>query len=156
MEALGAAGAIVGIIDVVARSIFTLAEIRRQFKDAELTICLLSGQLTAVQVAVKQIQGLLNSDRESHYLLTLNLDVSIKCCKLLIEKIDEQLQNVSRKDGENHTTFGNRAKMVLESKGIEECLTRLDRQINALNLIITTLNRYVPWPFHLSPPLIKR
>jgi hypothetical protein len=140
MEALGAVGAIVGLIDVATRSILALADLRRQFKDADMTITLLSGQIIAVRSALTQIQTLWSPDRESYYLSVLNLDISLKCCELLLEKLDEQLQHVNRREDEDHATFTKRARVVLESKGTEECLTRLDRQINALNLMVTTLN----------------
>ncbi|RMZ74774.1 hypothetical protein DV736_g6716, partial [Chaetothyriales sp. CBS 134916] len=68
----------------------------------------------------------------------MNMDVSTNSCNL-IRVLDEQIFKPDYSENEK-STFVSRVKMVLDSKGIEECLTRLDRQMSALNLTVTAYN----------------
>ncbi|ERF71663.1 hypothetical protein EPUS_00652 [Endocarpon pusillum Z07020] len=140
MEVIGTAGAIVSIIDVVTRSISTLADFGKRIKAANLTLTMLLGQLGTVRTALDQVLALIKEglkDQEQHYLLVMNLGDTIKCCNLLVRLIDEQVSNLEYNEN-NLLDFESKINLVLESKGTEQCLTQLDRQINALNLLITT------------------
>lgn len=141
MEVIGAVGAIVGITDVATRSISTLAEVRKRYKQANMTVELLSGQLVAINTALNQIHHLIEESLQDdqHYQLVMNMDIAINSCNLLIRVLDEHISKLEY-DEDEKMTFESRVKVILESKGTEECLTRLDRQMTALNLIITAYN----------------
>ena len=156
MEAIGLAGAVLGIIDVVTRCISGLAELRRKFKEANLTVEALSGQLATVRAALTQIHGLINerlTNDSQHYQLVIDLELAIKCCALLIGLIDEQVSKLDAGDAEA-LDFQSKVKIMLESKGTEDCLNRLDRQTSALNPLLTAFNRcvqpHVPNDGHLK------
>lgn len=138
MEVVGLVGAVLGIIDVTTRCISSLTEIRQRFSSANVTVELLSGQLVTVKAALGQIHDLINEsiDDEHHYQLTLDLSVGINCCNLLIRVLEEQITKLQYSDADE-LSFNSKVVLLLESKGTEECLARLDRQINALNLLIT-------------------
>ena len=147
MEAFGTAAAIVGVIDVVARSILKLAEIRERYKSVELIVELLSGQLSTVKAALEQIDEFLSSalqDHEQHYQLVMSLDVAIRCCDSLVRLIDKQLSDLMYDKG-NAMLKRSKIGLALNSKGMDECMTMLDRQINALNLLITVFQWYVQY-----------
>jgi hypothetical protein len=136
---IGTAGAIVGIIDIAARSILVLADIRRRFKETNLTLELLSNQLLSVRTALEQIHALINDSLEEddpHYSMMISLDSSVKCCGFLVRLLDENIAKFEYDDDES-LTLESRVRLVLDSKGIEECQARLDRQINALTLVLT-------------------
>jgi hypothetical protein len=142
MEAIGVVGSILGIIDVATRCISSLADLRKRFKESNLTIETLSGQLVTVKAALSQINLLIAeslSQDEQHYQLTLDLSAAIGCCNLLLRLLDEQIARLQYSDTDE-VTFISKVNLMLESKGTEECLTRLDRQTNALNLLITAFN----------------
>ncbi len=142
MEVVAAVGAISGIVDIANRSISALADIRRRFNETSLTIKLLTGHLLAVVTALDLIQALIEqklSGNDIYYELTLNLDVALRCCKLLVGKIDDHIPRLGQ-NGEADVSLGSRVRLVMESKGIEDYLTRLDRQTSALNLVIATFN----------------
>lgn len=139
MEVIGTVGAIVGITDVATRSISALAEIRRRFNETSLMIEILTGQLVAVRTALDQIHSFIDEQlcgNDTHYELVLNLDMVIKCCKLLIGLLDDQISKLEY-DGEDHITFASRVRLAMENKAVEEYSTRMDRQINALHLVLT-------------------
>jgi hypothetical protein len=141
MEVIGTVGAIVGIIDVATRSISTIAGIRKRFKEVNLTVELLFTQLVSVKTALDQIHHLIEESLQDdqHYQLVMNMDIAINGCNLLIRVLDDQISKLEY-DEDEKITFESTVKMVLESEGTEECLTRLDRQISALTLIITAYN----------------
>lgn len=144
MEVIGAAGAILGIIDVATRSISTLLDVKKRFKEANLTLELLSSQLLTVKAALEQIHAIINETLrgdEQHYSLIMSMDSTIKCCNLLIRLLDENIAKLEYSENDA-LSFENRVRLVLDSKGIEECQSRLDRQINALNLILTAFQWY--------------
>ncbi|KIW66188.1 hypothetical protein PV04_08389 [Phialophora macrospora] len=139
MEAIGVVGSLLGIIDVATRCISSLANLRKRFKELNLTIETLAGQLITVKAALSQIDLLIAeslSQDEQHYQLTLDLSGAIGCCNLLLRLLDEQISGLQYSDTDE-VTFLSKVNLMLESKGTEECLTRLDRQTNALNLLIT-------------------
>ncbi|KAJ9610783.1 hypothetical protein H2200_005560 [Cladophialophora chaetospira] len=112
---------------------------RKRFKEINITIELLSGQLVTVKAALSQINLLISeslSQNEQHFQLTMDLGVATGCCNLLLRLLDEQIAKLQYSDMDE-VTFVSKVNMMLESKGTEECLIRLDRQINALNLLIT-------------------
>ena len=140
MEAVGTAGAVIGIVDVVTRSILKLAEIRKKYNSVELIVELLSTQLGTVKTALEQIEAFLSSDLredEHHYQLVMNLDISIRSCGSLVRLIDKQLSALMYGSG-NAMLKRFKISVVLNSKEMDECMTRLDRQINGLNFLVTT------------------
>ena len=142
----GTAGAIIGIVDVVTRSIFKLAEIRQKYKSVELIVELLSTQLGTVKTALEQIEAFLSSglrEDEQHYQLVMNLDIAIRSCGSLVRLIDKQLSALMHNNG-NAMSKRSKISLALNSKGMDECMTRLDRQVNGLNLLITTFQ----WSVH--------
>lgn len=145
MEAVGLVGALLGIIDKTARCISSLAEIQQRFKSANLTLELLTGQLFTVKAALSQLCDLIKESlvEEQHYQLTLDLDVGVYCCNLLTRLLEEQIVKLQYIDADE-LTFKSKVSLLLGSKGTDECLTRLDRQINALNLLITAFKFRTP------------
>ena len=151
MEVVGTAGAIVGILDVVTRSILKLAEIRKRYKNVSLTVELLSGRLVTVKAALEQIHGFANDalrGQEQHYQLVISLDAAVRCCRSLLEVIDADLSRLQYHDDDVLTTES-KVRIILESGGITECLTRLDHQVNALNLVVVAFQWYV-LPMHVE------
>ena len=142
MDVVGPVGAIIGIVDVATRSVSALSSIRRRFMETELIIDLLTAQLIVVITALDQIHAFIEeelSGYEPHYDLIMKLEVVLRGCKLLVDKIEDHIPRPDTKD-RHDVSFVAKVKLALEDKVIEECLTRLDRQINGLNLVITAFN----------------
>lgn len=66
----------------------------------------------------------------------MNMDASIKGCQLLIDLFADQISKIEL-DEDKKSHFKSKLELTLESNGLEQCSSRLDRQLNALNLIIT-------------------
>jgi hypothetical protein len=136
--ALGIVAGVASIVGVIGKSISALAQLRQRYRDAELNITLLTGQLRIVQRALLQVQGwaeCLHGDSQ-HYQLLIDLEDSITHCKLLVEYIHNQISKFQFGD-DDLLGAGSKAIYLLEDQATKDCLTRLDYQINALNLCLT-------------------
>ena len=140
MEAIGTAGTIIGIIDVTSRSISALIDLRQHFKSVDDNLEILISYLTTVRAALRQINALVEeqgiTEDDQNYQLVIDLGVAIKSSNTVVSWIDAQIAKVEY-NGEDALTFVSKVRLLLDSKATDDCLARLDRQINALNLLFT-------------------
>ena len=141
MEVVGAAGAILGIIEVATRSLSILADVRKRFTDTSLVLELLISQISTVKIALQQIHELIQNrlrEQEQHYSLVISLGSTLKCCDILIRILDDHITKFDRQEN-RALSLEKKIKLVLSSKSVEDCQSRLDRQILALNLVLNAL-----------------
>jgi len=94
---IGAVGALANIIDAVNKAIGTICELRNQWKEADLAFLSLTAQLTALQAALRKLKEWVDSDiGDAHHQLVMDLDASIRCCGMLLAKIDSLLSELQR------------------------------------------------------------
>jgi hypothetical protein len=125
-------------VSVIGKSLVTLNQLRQKYRDAELNIALLTGQLRIVQRALLQVQGwaeCLHGDSQ-HYQLLIDLEDAITHCKLLVEYIHNQISKFQWGD-DALLGAGSKVVYLLEDQATKDCLTRLNHQINALSLCLT-------------------
>lgn len=138
VSAIGLSGSIVGIVDVIARSILSLLDLQKQFKDADGTLIALIGQLQTMKAGLEQVRALID-DSEQSYQLQMDLSSAVKACDVRVHNLDEKITELDRSKADK-LTFESKVRLVLGSKGTEVCLTRLDRQANAITMLISALN----------------
>lgn len=135
----GLVAGVTSIVTVIGKSVQTLNGIRQRYKDAELNILLLTGHLRTVRTALLQVQHWVTQCLHGvahHHQLMVELEEAIDHCRLLVEHIDLQISRFEWEEG-NPLRMGSKALLILEDQLIKDCLTRLDHQINALNLCLT-------------------
>ena len=148
LSVLGAAGAVVGIIDVATRSINSLRRLQQQWSGADLTVSLLVGQLNTLNAALNQISEWMSTSLETvpqHHQLTIDLDASLESCKTLILFIDSHLSRLEW-DDTNTLSLESKFRALLKDQSITDCVNHLHGQIAALNLLLTALNWLVAYP----------
>jgi membrane-bound ClpP family serine protease len=134
---IGAAGAVANIIDVLGKTINALRELHNRWKEADFTFINLIAQLTALKAALNQIQEWIDSDVvEPYHQLVMDLEVSVSCCRMLIDKMDSQVSELSRKAD---YTLESKSKMTLivKSGTLEELQKMVERQTIALTLLLS-------------------
>src|SRR4051812_43846591 len=95
MSIFGAAAAVISVVDILARSIGTVRELRSQWKDVELIFRDLTTQLTALRGALIKIKEWIDAGAdEVHHLLVMDLEESLHCCQMLAAKIDGELNGL--------------------------------------------------------------
>ncbi|KIY00702.1 uncharacterized protein Z520_03367 [Fonsecaea multimorphosa CBS 102226] len=142
---LSVVAGVASIVSVIGKSVATLNQLRQRYRDAELNINLLTGHLRTVRTALLQVQHwaeCLSGDSQ-HYQLMMDLGDAITHCKLLVEYIDNQISKFQGND-EEFLRVGSKVLYLLEDQATKDCLTRLDHQINALNLCLTAFQCRTP------------
>jgi hypothetical protein len=151
--AVGTAASVLGIIDVIARSVSSLQTLNQRFKGANLAVVNLLCQLNAVKAALSQIQAWMN-ETLLDYQLRIDLDDSLMSCRLLIRQLDSQISKIewTESNGVADLSLESKVRTALQGGGAEEILTRLDRQTNALNFLLLAFNWSVKAGGRGKPP----
>jgi hypothetical protein len=145
VSAIGLAGSLVNICDVIAKSLKRLKELQSRYKSASLTVSLLIGQITTVKAALDQITEWVTSslvDIPRHEQLVADLDVSLESCKLLVTVLEERISQLERDDAANLNVKG-KIGFLWEESEFNTFTNHLNNQTHALNLFLTALHWYV-------------
>ncbi|KAL9118392.1 MAG: hypothetical protein Q9187_005062, partial [Circinaria calcarea] len=138
---VGVAGAIVGVMDVITRSVRSLYHLQTMFKGSDLTISLLIGQLSTLKAALNQINEWIDTtlvNVQQRRQLVLDLNASLESCKVVIQLLDDRVSHFGRI---NNTAMCMQSRVLYlwEQTGITEYLNHLNNQTTALNLLLTAL-----------------
>jgi hypothetical protein len=140
LSVIGAVSAVAGLIDSVSRIISSLRDLHDRWKDANFTILNLITQLAALKAALNKIQEWVESDfAEQHHQLAMDLDLSMNCCRMLIEKMDSHVSEL-RWAVKGNLDIGSRLKVMFGSMASENLNKVIERQISALTLLLTACN----------------
>jgi guanine nucleotide-binding protein G(i) subunit alpha len=137
---VGNADAAISIIDALSRTINTIRGLQEQWKDAEFTFLNLIGQLTALKAALGRIKEWSESEAaEGHHQLTIDMDISINCCQKLVGKVETILSDLAR-GPEGTLKRSAKTKFLSRRSVINDLQRMIERQTNALTLLLTTCN----------------
>lgn len=141
VSAIGLVGSVFSIVDVLAKSVNFLLNLQTKYKQADLTVSLLIGQLSTLKAAMNQISEWITSslaDVPQHEQLVSDLTLSIEGCKILVSALDDRINSFDRNAAHSLNSFG-KAQLLWEGNGTNEYLNHLSHQITALNLLLTAL-----------------
>jgi hypothetical protein len=136
---IGATSAIANLIDLVWKTSKKVEEILVRWDDATHTYLNLLLQLSGMKLALQEIQRWMASrqdEDDQSYQLTMDLDTSLKCCDMLIRRVQSELSSIHiNLDGTVDTA--SRMLITIQGKKLEEVQKLLERQIGVLNLILS-------------------
>ncbi|KAI9691975.1 MAG: guanine nucleotide-binding protein subunit alpha [Bogoriella megaspora] len=141
---IGIVGSVVSVADIVTRSIRRLSSLAARFRDAPFLISTLIGQLCTVQAALDQLACWANDDlaeNPRYSLLAMRVGSSLKCFSPLIVSLQHQLDQVEEVP-ENQFSLSKRISFLWTEPELERYLTLLDRQVNALTLLLQAIQWY--------------
>lgn len=137
---IGAAGSVANVIDVLSNTITTIRELRNEWKEADLTFLCLVSQLTALRAALTKIKEWADVDiADSHHQLVMDLDTLVSCCRILISKMEGLISELHHTPDEN-LDFSSKMKFVFRSKSMDDLQKLIERQTNALSLLLAACN----------------
>lgn len=128
--AIGLEGSVVGIVDLLAKSVNFLLDLQTKYQHPDLTVSLLIRQLSTLKAALNQICEWITSSPVAvpqHEQLVLDLTVSIEGCKVLVSALDDRINSLDR------------TQFLWEENGTTDYLNHLSNQISVLNLLLTAL-----------------
>ena len=137
---IGTAGAAANVISVLTSAIDNSRKFCIEWRDADFIFLNLIAQLTALRAAVEKIQDWILSDTEAHHQLIMDLDLSLYCCQILIEKIDSKLSEFSLNDLRLDRI--SKIKLLFGGKSMDNIQKMIERQTHALTLLLTACNWY--------------
>lgn len=119
-----------------------LSRLCDRYRDAQLILESISGQVNVLKVALKRINELaMGGTSTRHHQLTLDLGNSLQCCDLLLTRLGADVANLStEKDGVRQSEFAARLKIAFNGGPASDIQAMLDRQANALTLLLTIYN----------------
>ncbi|KAI3324917.1 hypothetical protein HD806DRAFT_459093 [Xylariaceae sp. AK1471] len=144
LSVIGAAGAVANIIDVVCKTISTIRDLHERWQDAEFNMLNVASQLVPFKNSLVWIQEWLetSSTNDPHHQFTMDLDITLQCCQLLVNKIESYTDDLSM-DADGQPSLEARSKMraAKNSKTLDELQKMIDRQTNALSLLLLACGR---------------
>ena len=91
---IGLAGSVLGIVNVITKSIKILRKLQLQWQGADWTISSLLGQLSTLKLALTEITNWISLDLAAdaqHHQLADGLCTSLDCCRTLTSFLDAHI-----------------------------------------------------------------
>ena len=143
MEVIGVIGSLANVIEVTAKCIKVLRDLQLRWQAVGFTVTSLISQLGVLKAALDQINQwmIFSADGSSqHHQLTMDLSITLECCKNLISFVDDHISRLDWDEADN-LTFQSKAMAVMDDGGVRQCVGYLNNQSIALNLLLAALNR---------------
>ncbi|KAH7089580.1 hypothetical protein FB567DRAFT_626907 [Paraphoma chrysanthemicola] len=137
---VGTIGAVCNIVDVITKTTVLIEDIRSRWKQADLALLSLASQLTALRAALTEIQRWLERNTNGiHHQLTMDLDVSLSCCRLLMLELETYFSQLNTNDN-LQLSVSEKMKFVLRGQGATDIQKHIEHQTNSLALLLTACN----------------
>ena len=127
LSALGAAGAVEGLIDVAGRCVSSLHAMQQRWKDADLTVALLASQTSTLKAALGQISDWINTtvDIQTDHQLVMDLELALRSCRLLLTFIDDHVTTLVT-DDYNELIFESKARAMVQDRKVQEWVNHMN------------------------------
>ena len=130
----------VGIGDIVTRTVHSLSRLQTRLQNVELHISLLIGQLMVLNAALRQISYLTAQlgCRTHQEQFILDLSTALQGCESLVPLIEMKIKDFII-TGEETLQIRLKCRFIWNEHEIKEYLSHLGNQIAALQLLLTAL-----------------
>lgn len=146
---IGLVGAVINIAEVIAKSVTSLRSLQSKYQHADFRLSALISQLLTIKAALGHVADFINSPNinfleqgEYSHQFSEDLRVSLYGCEAMVYALDGRLANLQR-DETNGLTKGSKFNLAWEDSTIDGCLTMLNNQTSALQLLLTSLQWWV-------------
>ncbi|OBT50402.1 hypothetical protein VE04_09602 [Pseudogymnoascus sp. 24MN13] len=137
---IGAAASVASIVDLLGKTVNTLHTLHSRWKEADFTIINLTAQLIALKAALSRLEEWMDTDvDEPHHQLVMDLDASVTCCRMLVRRIDSEVEDLQQKSGTG-LDAQSKIKLLMKNGTLEDLQKMVDRQTGALTLLLTVCN----------------
>lgn len=148
VSAIGLVGSILSLADIVTRSINRLSALKTKYRQADVSLSALIGTLYVLKAALQQLAEQHPSTDVLNAELDDALTYSLDGCRTIITTLEERLDQLEKRKSGRLTSKG-KASLVWHDDDIKESLALLDRQVNALNLLLQAIQWFVTLSFAL-------
>lgn len=138
---LGAASAVVSVINLLTKTIRGISELRSKWNIADLTVSTFEMQLTGLNFALTEIRGWADRNSEDpYYQLPMDLDHCLSHCRLLIGIIDAEIAAL-RTNEDDQLDIAGRIRILFKTQGLSEAQNMIEHVTRTLGLILGACNR---------------
>ena len=146
ISAVGLLSSVISIAQLVTHAARRLSMLKTKYRQADLTVSLLIGQLCTMEAALNQLAEFQQPDSvrlaASRSDMQTALSTSIDGCRFLIQSLDERLDQLEEQAQGRLSAWG-RWLLLWNEHDIKCFLDLLDRQVNALNLLLQAIQWYM-------------
>ena len=140
---LSTAGTLASAITLTIRN---LSDLRAQYKEADVRIRLLIGELSTVKSALTQINDWTHYLDDTHRQADVveGLKISLEGCQLALDALAEEVRSLlggAELESSTNAGFRTRARYVWSETSLKEHEGRLHAQIAALQLLLQAVQR---------------
>ena len=140
---VGLASSVVSIVSVIAKNVNALSTLQAKYRNADLSVFLLIGQLSTLKAALGQISEWIKIEdpavQSEHLLLVEDLEVALNGCQVLITILDDRVDQLANKEDSDSLNFQGKIIFLWEEQELNVYVTHLNNQVNALNLLISAI-----------------
>jgi hypothetical protein len=137
---IGTIGAVCNIVDVINKTISLIGDVRSKWKTADLALLSLASQLTALRAALTEIQKWLELNTEDlHHQLTMDLEVSLSCCRLLAYELEAFFTRLNA-NTDNPLSGTGKIRIVAGGRSADDIQKFIEHQTSSLTLLLTACN----------------
>lgn len=146
ISAIGLSASLISCVKIITGSINSLLALQTKYRQADLTVQLILGQLSTLRAALNEICQWINVSLigvPQHEQLVLDLTTSIEGCKVLLSILSDRIALLDRggvdQDGSDSLGLRGKMRLLWAEKESNQYFSLLNNQINALNLLLTAL-----------------
>jgi hypothetical protein len=137
---IGSLGAICNLVDAIGKVVSHINDLNSKWKEVDLTLLSMASQLAALRAAVTKIREWTERGLdETHHQLIMDLDISIRCCQLLISKLESFFSDLAALAG-TQLQMRQKFKVLSGSADAENVQKSIERQTSALTLLLVACN----------------
>lgn len=141
-SAVGLAGAILGLTSVVGSGVNKLANIKRRYQNTDIAVSAMIGQLYTIKAALDQIASLSSSTTAPSECIPERFLPALDTCRVLTDRINQRIDQIMGCETETSSRKF-KIQFIFAEQEMKDYLTHLDRQVNALNLLLLALQWFV-------------
>ncbi|KAK5657153.1 hypothetical protein OQA88_3210 [Cercophora sp. LCS_1] len=135
---VGTVGAVLGIVDVLAKTISSVSQLREQWKLVDTVVITFELQLTSMHTALSQIKDWADANSgDPHYQLAIDLDRCLSHCQSLVSIIEAEMDDLRNKGDQS---VASKIQFLFKTQGMVEVQKMMDHVTAALNLLLTACN----------------
>ena len=132
-----------GLADRLAKTLNFLFQLSTKFKYADVKITLLIGYIGSLNAAIVEIADIVKglSGRIRYQKLAESLDTTLECTKCSLSFLETKLDGL-RLSSEDERSMAEKITIIVRNTEFEEYINGISCYVNALNLLLNSLQRY--------------
>ncbi|MCJ1283127.1 guanine nucleotide-binding protein subunit alpha [Xylographa opegraphella] len=141
---VGLASSVLSIVSVIAKNVNALSTLQAKYRNADLSVFLLIGQLSTLKAALGQISEWIKAEglaaQSEHLQLIQDLQVALNGCQALISILDDRVDQLATKEGSDNLKVQGKIVFLWEEQELNVYVTHLNNQVNALTLLLSAIH----------------